>query len=121
MLAPRSDWGNAALVAFADAVKECKPRLVGTTADGYFAVAIRRHPNAETWSWALEWNKGYRLIGFFGEREPAQAIIDAFPRFPTQAGHEDANEGWRVRTEVARVEGQDHLYSWPDSAGPREV
>lgn len=117
----RSDWGNAHFVAFADAVKEWEPRLVGTTADGYFAVAIRRHPSAETWSWALEWNMGYRLIGFFGEREPAQAIVDAFPPLPMQAGHEDANGGWRVRTEVALEESEDQLFSWPDSAGPLEV
>lgn len=120
-IAPRSDWGNAHFVAFAEAVSEWGPRLVVRTADGYFAVAIRRHPNAETWSWALEWNMGYRLIGFFGAREPAQAIVDAFPPLPTHTGHEDASGGWRVRTEVALPEGEDHLFSWPDSDGPLKV
>lgn len=116
VIAPRSDWGNTHLVAFAESVKDWEPRLVGTTADGFFAVAIRRHPTAETWSWALEWNKGHRLIGFFGDPEPAQALVDSFPALPMQVIHEDADGGMRFRKEVALEPDMDRLFSWPDPA-----
>ena len=74
-LAQKADWGNAHFSAFTRAVKDWEPRFIGTGARGFFVVAIRRHPDAATWSWALEWNQNYRLIGFFGEHAPAQGIV----------------------------------------------
>src|SRR5262249_52774697 len=53
----RSDWGNVIMRGFMDAVVGWEPRLIARGANGFFLVAIRRHPNAECWSWAVEWNK----------------------------------------------------------------
>ncbi len=77
--AHHSDWGNALQKAFMDAVVAWEPRWIGNTAGGFFKSIIRRHPHEKYWAWALEWNKNYRLIGFFGDREPAQALVNSFP------------------------------------------
>lgn len=117
----RSDWGNPLQVGFANAVKDWEPRLIGTSAQGYFVVAIRRHPNAETWSWALEWNQSYRLVGFFGEIGPAQEVVDGLP--PLEM-HEVAHLGerpMRVRTETPLSDTDDHLFAWSGRVSPIEV
>jgi hypothetical protein len=76
----RSDWGNLVQRAFMKAVAPWDYRLVAHTADGYYKAAIRRHPSEELWSWAVEWNKSFRLVGFFGSVEAAKTIAQAFPR-----------------------------------------
>jgi len=76
----RSDWGNVSQVAFAKYVAAWGPRIVATTAAGYFRVAIRRDPANLCWSWALEWNKDRRLVGFFGDPDPVKVNEAAIPR-----------------------------------------
>ena len=43
--------------------------LYGETADGFFKVIIKKEPQSTCWPWALEWNKNYRIIGLFGNKE----------------------------------------------------
>ena len=71
----RLDWGNPVHKAFMDAVVNWEPRVLAIGADGFFKAIIRRHPAAVCWSWALEWNHKYRIVGFFGEIEPARALV----------------------------------------------
>jgi hypothetical protein len=78
--ASRLDWGNVSQVAFAKHVATWGPRLVATTAAGYFRVAIRRDPANLCWSWALEWNKERRLVGFFGDPDPIRVNERAIPQ-----------------------------------------
>jgi len=74
------DWGNALQVAFADLTNRWDSRIEGVGAEGYFKIAIRRDPSgADLWSFALEWNKALRSIGFFGDLARAQAYVDALP------------------------------------------
>jgi hypothetical protein len=96
------DWGNIQHRVFMGAVVTWEPCLVGITADGFFKIIIRRHPYEECWSWALEWNKNYRLIGFFGDRESAEAIVNTFPSLE------------RIRKHVRLDEGDDLLFVWND-------
>jgi hypothetical protein len=116
MQSPRGDWGNISQRAFMDAVVAWTPRVLGASADGYFKVAIRRHPTAECWSWALEWNKQYRLIGFFGNRTAADAVTGSFPPLKMFVIPQGPNEYFRVRKEVALSESEDKLffYSGPE-------
>jgi hypothetical protein len=114
-ISPRSDWGNVHFSAFAKAVKDWEPRFIGTGASGFFVVAIRRHPNAIAWSWALEWNQNYRLIGFFGELAPVQELVSTFPAMEMSEAAQAGDRKIRVREEVALPEGSDLLFAWPES------
>jgi hypothetical protein len=117
--AARPDWGNVTLRAYMEAVVNWEPRVIAVGADGFFKLVIRRHPAAECWSWAVEWNHGYRVVGFCGDRAPAETIVRQFPRMPMKTVFHRPNEYLRVRTEVALVEQDDTLFHWdePPSAG----
>jgi hypothetical protein len=112
-IAPRSDWGNTTQRAFAEAVDGWENRLTCIQANGHFKASIRRHATSACWSWALEWNLNYRLIGFFGEPEVAAALIGSFPppvvwRAPPNA------EGIRtMREELSLPEEADKLFTLP--------
>jgi hypothetical protein len=106
----RSDWGNPVHRAFMGAVVNWEPRVLAIGADGFFKVAIRRHPAEVCWSWALEWNHKYRIVGFFGDHEQAQAVGNTFPpiEWMTITEGQDYNEHYRF--EVALEEEKDNLF-----------
>lgn len=108
--AHHSDWGNALQIAFMHAVVAWEPRWIGITADGFFKSIIRRHPHEECWSWALEWNKNYRLIGFFGNREPAQALVNTFPVVEMTDIPTRDESTLRVREDIKLAEEDDVLF-----------
>ncbi len=107
----RGDWGNPVQKAFMSSVLEWEPRIMAGTADGFFKIALRRHPNAVCWSWALEWNENVRIIGFCGEEEPIEATIRALPTpevsaIPVSDGHLE------VRVEAELSADEDSLFRW---------
>lgn len=108
------DWGNSLHKAFMRAVVKWEPRWVGNTADGYFKSIIRKHPSAECWSWALEWNKNFRVIGFFGSRLAAQEIVNNFqvPKMTTVLTGEKSHISYR--SDVKLSEEDDLLFVWDD-------
>lgn len=112
--AVRSDWGNQIHRAFMDAVIDWEPRVLATGADGYFKVAIRRHPSATCWSWALEWNKNYRIVGFFGEQNPVEALVDTFPDLEIKSIVEGNNRWLRFHAETLLSEDDDRMFCWDD-------
>ena len=75
----RSDWGNASLRAFGEAVEDWDVRVLGTSAGGFYKVAIRKAPEVACWSWALEWNHALRVVGFFGDMNAAKSEISKIP------------------------------------------
>ncbi|MDP2962036.1 MAG: hypothetical protein Q8N54_04700 [Sulfurimicrobium sp.] len=96
------------------AVAAWEPRWVGTSANGFFKSIIRRHPYEECWSWALEWNKNYRLIGFFGAREPAQAIVNTFPTQEAATIPTGDKSTLRLRQDSQLPDKDDFLFVWND-------
>ena len=109
------DWGNSHQKAFMHAVQPWEPHWIGNTADGFFKSLIRKHPHEECWSWALEWNRNYRLVGFFGAREPAQAIVNTFPP-PEMVNIPTGNKrSLRIRKNIRLEEHEDLLFVWDDS------
>lgn len=78
--AHRRDWGNPINLAFAEAVAAWQLQFFAEAAEGFFKVIIRKHPSEGCWAWALEWNHGLRVVGFFGEREPAEQIAAELPK-----------------------------------------
>lgn len=107
----KADWGNAIQQEFMKQVSNWMVRILASTADGFFKVAIRRHPSAFCWSWALEWNHKLRTIGFCGEENSTDAIFSnfSFPQMYPLAG--DGNSIWRFREEVGLSENEDQLFS----------
>lgn len=93
------------------AVSAWEPRVVAIAADGYFKAAIRRHPDAVCWSWALEWNENVRLIGFFGERDPAWDVRSLFPPLETEVVPQADGSQIRFRVEEALEPESDILFS----------
>ena len=79
LYANRSDWGNATLSVFGDVVENWHVRVLGTSASGFFKVAIRKNPESACWSWALEWNRSLRVIGFIGDASAATTSIRGIP------------------------------------------
>ncbi len=113
--ANHADWGNIVHKSFMKAVESLEPRWLGNTADGFFKSIIRRHPSEECWSWALEWNKNYRLIGFFGAHDPVQELVSTFEQ-PKMTHYDTGNNtGVRFREEIKLSEGEDCLFEWSSS------
>lgn len=111
----KGDWGNPWNVKFIDAVVDWEPRFMGIGADTFFKAIIRRHPNAACWSWAVEWNNNYRVIGFFGEEEPARKILNTFPDLnfiPVGKGNLDTGEQIEISFHPERRlnEDEDRLF-----------
>ena len=114
----RTDWGNPLIRAFADAVVSWEPRVFGSTADGFYKVAIRKHPQAECWSWAIEWNHASRLVGFIGDFQEAQNISVRFPKLEMHTISEASTATIRYREEVPLRETEDDkLFCWDEETG----
>lgn len=112
--AQKLDWGNDVHLAFMKSVLNWEPRWIGNGADGFFKSAIRRHPNAECWSWAIEWNKNHRIVGFFGDLDAAQKIVATFPKLSAQVLSGDANSNTFYRAEKTLNDNDDVMFSWDD-------
>jgi hypothetical protein len=111
MEARRADWGNPTMRAFMATVLDWEPRLVAIGADGYFKVTIRKSPSAATWSWGLEWNESYRLVGFFGDRAAAQREADRFPRIRMESIYETPTSFMRFSVDEPLNDADDLLFA----------
>jgi hypothetical protein len=112
----RSDWGNSVQCWFMETVKSWYPRIIGPMAAGFYRIAIRRHPEAEVWSWALEWNKTIRVIGFFGDEDTMREIVQIRPEMPMHVMSSSGSDYLRIRIEVPLEEESDILFDGPDIA-----
>ena len=108
----RSDWGNATLRAFGDVVDDWCVRVVGTSAGGFYKVAIRKDPYDPCWSWALEWNHSLRVVGFFGDSNAAKAAIGEMLALDMKLLASTPKATLRVRGEIPLENDQeDKLFS----------
>lgn len=106
--AGRRDWGNEVQRGFADLTNAWPMRVEGTGAAGFFRIAIRRDPaGAELWSFALEWNRALRIVGFLGDRDAAQAYVDLIP--PLTWWRLNSTE--RMRPEIPLDLDEDRLFA----------
>lgn len=111
--ARRSDWGNVAHKWFMREVGAWEIRLVGPLATGYAKVAIRRLLSADCWSWALEWNKTFRIVGFMGDRDATDALLKSCPPLPRTRMDLGPKRWIAVRTDVPLEERDDTLFAVP--------
>ena len=109
-MAHRSDWGNDRFIWFMREAREWEMRLVTSFANGFYKVAIRKHPSAPIWSWAFEWNENIRLIGFSGDKEQIQSRTVP----PLRHDHEfrnTKNDFLRIRLEKSLESTSDVLFA----------
>lgn len=79
-----TNWGNPVQRWFMDRVEHWRSSFVNSLANDFFRVALRRAAsNVNLWSWALEWNRNYRLIGFFGDDMLVENELKSMPPRPT--------------------------------------
>lgn len=109
----KSDWGNASWKGFMATTKDWDMRLHALTADQFFCCIIKRHPQAECWSWAIQWNHQHRLAGFLGNRGVAQAIVNALPTDTLEHVQLGPNKYVRIKQDTALVPEDDNLFSFP--------
>jgi hypothetical protein len=107
----RSDWGNASWKGFMQTVSTWDMRMQAATAEDFFRCSIRRHPQAECWSWALEWNKQHRIAGFLGDRSTAQSIVDSLPQEHVTTVFEEQGRSLRFRQDAPLAETEDILFA----------
>lgn len=121
-IAHRGDWGNPRLRWFQEATAGWDARLCAVAADGFFKCWIRRRDDdTHLWAWAIEWNKNYRIVGYFGEREPLTPISATIPSLGMESIHEWEDGYLRIRTERPLPAHDDHLFDWPEQVKVAEV
>lgn len=71
-----SDWGNNIFLEFLTQTKDWNDYFFKLTAHDYYKCRIKQFYNKNCFSWIIEWNKSYRIIGFFGDKELYEPIIN---------------------------------------------
>ena len=110
----RADWGNEQLLFFMAETKHWDWRVHAVTADGYFKLAIKKHIDELLWSFAVEWNESYRIVGFFGDTAGLIMLRDRLPELAMQTIHAKGDDWVRHRREVPLCDEDDKLFSPPD-------
>lgn len=120
IMVQRADWGNTIAVDFAEDVSCWDTRLMGHTAEGYFSICIRKHPDAECWSWAVEWNGSTRLLGFFGDRKTAESVVNRLRPLQMSQQTLAKDHHIRFRLEVPLEPEKDRLFELPHTEFPNK-
>jgi hypothetical protein len=108
----RTDWGNSLHTSFMQQVADWQPQLVADgLAGGYFKVAVRKHPDKHVWSWALEWNQNFRLIGYLGNDEDVDPEFDRLDKVTVRQMSQADGSVIRLRGEVELGPDQDRMFS----------
>jgi hypothetical protein len=112
----KADWGNPQMRWFMDATKAWPWRVHAIGADGYFAIATRRMSETDDlWSWALEWNQNFRLVGFFGREDLLTELEKSIPLLEMTTVHEAPGRTLRYRIETPLADADDTLFAPPES------
>lgn len=115
------DWGNIRIKSFAEMTKNWEHRFICFAAEGYFKVAIKKADKSRfLWSWALEWNKNFRLSGFFGEDAEVQAAVKLLPFPKKEVSQIGPNEFVAVVMDAPLKEEDDFLFYAKEFDAPDE-
>ncbi|WP_374595242.1 HNH endonuclease [Sphingosinicella sp.] len=117
VVARQEDWGNPRLLWIDAVSRDWEYRLHAIAADGFYRVWIRRHlGEPAVWAWAIEWNRNFRLAGFFGDPEAIAALLGDLPKLDIHTIHEGPDRWLRMRTEQPLADDDDVLFDAPLSA-----
>jgi hypothetical protein len=107
---------NPEMRAFLRSVTDWEPRLFVVTADSYFKLALRRHPSVECWSWALEWNRHHRLVGFFGDETAIRQMEAGLPNLSVDTVLDVEGRPIHFRIDTPLAESDDEMFLWSGSS-----
>ncbi|TDR20654.1 HNH endonuclease [Marinicella litoralis] len=107
----KTDWGNPVFIDFMNETSKWLPRLLTVTADGFFKASIKEYKTKNLWSWALEWNHKYRLVGFFGSPDPVSIICDNFAKLDRKYFKDNEGNLICMRKDTPLDEKSDSLFT----------
>ncbi len=103
-----SDWGNERFQWFAQHTATWEEQLRAIGAGGYFKLLIRGNPtNPKVGSFALEWNKRLRVVGFLGPTAGVDHEANQAPELQWKR----VDQYRRMRTEMTLAPEADTLFS----------
>ena len=108
----KNDWGSYLFEDFMNKVESWEPILLLRGDYLFFQVAIRKNPIMDCWSWALEWNRNYRVIGFFGIESKIKDTWKNFRKLPIT--HIGRNEHGPVSMHIEKPldSSKDKMFQW---------
>lgn len=109
----RNDWGNEVFLHFMRLTREWRPRFNGVAAEGFFKVDLKRHPTDDLLSYALEYNKAFRSIGFVGAGDRVRFFMEQFPTLRMQPAFRAGDITYVRRRESPLDEAQDTMFLNP--------
>ena len=108
---PRSDWGNANITSFSNATSAWDMKIGGApTSNGYYQFLIKKNGQNLLWSWAIEWNKQYRLYGFFGDKTLIQQVNGTLEKNILSSPIKNDDEVYHHRFEIPLQEDKDQFF-----------
>jgi hypothetical protein len=108
----RADWGNERVRYFMEMTKAWDTRFVLKGKEAFFQAVIRRKMPDLLWSWAVEWNKSFRIFGFYGNEKLVGEGLKELPLLKTRSLLEEPDKFVRMRTEVPLSETDDSLFEY---------
>jgi len=113
----RLDWGNERAVTFMSETQSWDPRLLGHVAEGHFRIVIKKHPQNDIWSLALEWNGNFRVMAVCGDEEPLKDFLDRMPILKMHTISQTQDRVVRFRAEKSLAPDCDILFKIADDTG----
>lgn len=109
--ARKQDWGNAHMRWFMETTANWARRVHGIGANNFFKIESRRRSDKDdVWSWALEWNQNFRIIGFFGREDLIARLEEGTPVMVMESVDDGSGTILRYRAEVPLTDGDDQLF-----------
>ena len=114
VVARQEDWGNPRLLWIDAVSKDWEYRLHAIAAEGFYKVWIRRRlGEPAVWAWAIEWNRNFRLAGFFGDTASIATLLEDLPKLGIHTVHKGPDRWLRMRTEQPLADDGDVLFNAP--------
>ena len=115
----RADWGNPRIQWINQISADWDYRLHAIGANEFYKIWIRRREDGPAvWAWAIEWNKNFRLAGFFGDTGALQQLFGDMPDLPMTSVADGPDCGLSFRTEIALEPCDDSLFATPQMQQP---
>lgn len=105
-----SDWGNSLMRGFMTMTSSWDPRIILNGQETYFRCVSRRNADKDIWSWALEWNRNVRVIGFFGKEELVKTAFAELPQIQKKQFSQANGIVYRSWEEIALPIDEDNLF-----------